>query len=156
MEAPSKIWRTYIENKTPFASWITVEKINFTKLQQEYGKGEIDFDTWLNKKYEINGRNAWFADGDTVIDENQHLVDDMNTTEGKNKWIGWLNNAADWVNDFSTEVNKTESGQQNPDLVETSNKVFGIPKVLFWGGTAAILWTAAILIGKGVKNLKKK
>ena len=149
MKKASKIHKEYVGGVTPFNDWITVEKVHYGELKNDSIGLDMSFDSWLNEKYKINGKEAWLnADGD-VNDAN---TDKLNNAQSGNKeWydkainMGWLGlNVYDRFKDV-TDTTETEqadlvNSDEDASKKSSSTKIFGLNKTIVYGlGAVAIV-----------------
>lgn len=150
MKNANKIHKEYISGFTPFRDWLTVEKVHYGMLKSDNIEVDMDFDNWLDEKYALNGKEAWFNEtGDDVNDYNKGMLNKAQT--GDKTWYtkaieaGWLGlNIYDKFKDVAIgaeqeqeELVKADSNDN--DKNEAKNYIFGINKYLVYGLSALVI-----------------
>lgn len=137
----NQVHKKYVGKTTPFKTWINVEQYWFDKTNPI----DYKFDEWINEKYKINGKDAWFnADGD-VSDRNKSVSD-------------WITEATDLVGNAAS-IYETYGGLHNDAVADQTaatdepkdTRVFGMNSGLFWGIASLIAVGTVILIVKKIK-----
>ena len=140
----NQIHKKYIGKHTALPHWLTVEKIHFNSVKPE----DMDFDTWINEKYRINGSLAWLnadAEGNPtneVNDKNKTFLEKLKNGDktflDKLLQLGYI--TADVYEKYvkpvdTTKAEQEESVKQNNIPKTQSKKILGMNKYLFYGVT---------------------
>ena len=137
----NKIWRKYIKNATPFAKWMVVEKQQFQKIKPK----DMEFHSWVNEKYKINGQNAWLnADGEV--------------RKEVKSWLDTVNDIADTLSGKKETTDDTTTDDTTPpkDVSDEPKRILGLNQYLFYGMVGVVLIGGTILISNSVKGKGKK